>query len=166
METMEKLFKFKCGDKVKDESSGATGMISVRLQHVSGNIRYWVQPELLENGSPVPDFSMDEEGLTLVEATTKPSPARTFRFELGAKAKDKWSDLEGWIVVRQDHQHGCRRYEIQPTSITKEGKLAQGYSIDENAVVITKAAKADAVPKTSDGAEGIPSLPEPSCETR
>jgi hypothetical protein len=149
---MNRIFKLNFGDKVKDKVTGATGVIVIKTQRLSGNVRYNVQPCELKEGSPVSSFDIDEDALEVIAPATDPRPDRPFKFNIGDEVKDKWSDLKGVIMAREDHQYGCIRYGVHPRAIVK-GKIAQGYSIDESAVVLVKAAKKKDAPMRTDGAE-------------
>lgn len=69
------LFKFECGDKVKDAVTGIVGIVSARMQCLNGCIRYSV--EMLKKVEP---FWVDEIQLRMVErgafAVQVPVPQR------------------------------------------------------------------------------------------
>lgn len=50
---------------------------------------------------------------------------------LGNKARDKISGLEGIVTARTEFLHGCVRLQIQAKANKKEGKVPNGYWVDE-----------------------------------
>ena len=62
-----------------------------------------------------------------------------FRYDLGAKAKDRVTGYTGIIVARMEWLYGCRRYAIQSQEM-KDGKPVDALYFDEDAVVILEEA--------------------------
>jgi len=61
-----KKFKFKLGDKVKSKIMGYTGVITGRVQYITGSDRYLVQGKCEDNNYEKPHW-FDEGGLTKIE---------------------------------------------------------------------------------------------------
>jgi hypothetical protein len=61
------VFKFRNGTKVKDKITGFTGIITARTDYLHGCARYFVEPEVDENGNHREGHSFDEGSLKLVE---------------------------------------------------------------------------------------------------
>lgn len=58
----------------------------------------------------------------------------TFKFKLGALARDKVSGLEGIITQRVQFMNGCVQYVIKPPA--KDGNHPEAYSYDEQQVEV------------------------------
>lgn len=58
-----------------------------------------------------------------------------FKFDLGIEAKSNVSGFKGIIVSRSEHLNGCNRYWLQP-KVDKDGKVLDGYWIDEGEIEI------------------------------
>jgi hypothetical protein len=162
MTTMKEMFKFNCGDEVKEKISGAAGIITCRAEALSGNIKYAVRPKEAKDGKPADSFWQDEGGLVLKKKSTSVPPTREFQYQCGDQVKDKYTDVTGTIVFRCDHIHQCITYEVQPRELTKEGDPAKSTNLDEKAIVLVKSAmpavtKSGEVPLKRTGAESLSS---------
>lgn len=62
-----------------------------------------------------------------------------FRHNVGDRAKDRITGLEGIISSRSEHLFGCNRYWIEPEQL-HEGKPVDGRWFDEDSIVVTQAA--------------------------
>ena len=60
--------KFNNGDRVKDEITGLSGIVTCVLSYFNGCTRYHVQPEKLHEGKPIADQYFDEPQLKLVKS--------------------------------------------------------------------------------------------------
>lgn len=70
-------FKFNMRDKVKDQITGFTGIITARTEWLNGCHRYNVQSPDLDKDGRVPSTEhFDEEQLDLVEAAPAPAAER------------------------------------------------------------------------------------------
>lgn len=54
----------------------------------------------------------------------------TFKFNLGARVRDRMLGFEGFIDARTEYVNGCRRYAVQP-KVGKDKKLPERQSFDE-----------------------------------
>lgn len=70
-----------------------------------------------------------------------------FLFENGQTVESKISGFSGMITSRADHLNGCNRYWVQPR-IDKDGKIPDGYWIDEGELMAIKPAEIE--PKNKD----------------
>lgn len=57
------VFRFACGDRVKDRISGFKGVVINRTEWINGCRRYAVQGEGMHDGLPLDAISLDEEQL-------------------------------------------------------------------------------------------------------
>lgn len=71
-----------------------------------------------------------------------------FKIELGSKVKDKVTGFKGIVSGRYEYLYGCCRYSVQPEELTKEGKVADALSFDEDALEILTQAKPHVMKKT------------------
>lgn len=62
----------------------------------------------------------------------------SFSIELGSKVKSVVSGFEGVITSRSEHLNGCNRYWVAP-KIDKDGKLPDGYWLDEHELEVVEA---------------------------
>lgn len=70
-------FKFKLGDKVRDEITGFEGIVVVRSQWLNNCNTYGVQPTRLKDGVPQERQSFDEPQLTIVTKKVHKENRRT-----------------------------------------------------------------------------------------
>jgi hypothetical protein len=61
-----------------------------------------------------------------------------FKYELGTRVKSKPQGFTGIITCRYDYLYGCKRYEVTPEKLDKDGKLRDAYVFDEDALVPLK----------------------------
>ncbi len=72
----------------------------------------------------------------------------SFKFKLGAKARDTVTGFEGIITGRNEWLNGCRQYCIKPP-VDKDGKILDGEWIDEQQLeVVRKSTKLTVVKPT------------------
>lgn len=62
--------------------------------------------------------------------------------ELGDEIKDRVTKLQGVCTSRSVYLHGCAMLGVQP-EVGKDGKIPEGYSIDEPQCVVVKKGKVD-----------------------
>lgn len=141
------FFKFQCGDSVKDRVTGASGIISVRVEYRSGNLQYHVQPAKVKDGKPMEGFWIDEDALVLVKKSKLERAPREFKFSLGDEVHHIDSDHKGVVVSRTDHLYECTRYGVQPRDLNKDGKLFESLSHDEKSLVLDKVAAVPTRPR-------------------
>lgn len=60
-----------------------------------------------------------------------------FTIELGSEVKSNISGFKGIAVSRAEHLNGCNRYWVAP-GVDKDGKLHEGYWLDESELSVTK----------------------------
>lgn len=76
-----------------------------------------------------------------------------FKHELGQKAKDKITGLEGILVARAEHLFGCATYGIAP-QVLQEGKRIDTEWMDEGRIeIIGKGISADEVKTDKPGCD-------------
>lgn len=51
--------------------------------------------------------------------------------KLGDIARDKVTGFQGMVVARIEYLNGCVRLGIQPTTLDKDGKMAESMFIDD-----------------------------------
>ena len=85
-----------------------------------------------------------------------------FKIELGSKVADRTSGFAGTVVWRCEYLYGCRRYGVQAAKLTKDGKIPEAQSFDEDALRVTTAAKPHVVNDTG----GPQRDPSPRTEPR
>lgn len=74
---MKEIFKFNNGDKVRDNITGFTGIITARLDYMFGCVRYQVSPNKLTSDGGMIDFHyFDEPQLELIELFVIPDVER------------------------------------------------------------------------------------------
>jgi hypothetical protein len=77
----------------------------------------------------------------------------SFMFELGCEVVSKISGFKGVLTSRSEHLNGCNRYWVAP-KVGKDGKLPEGYWIDEAEIQVVK--KSNLKPKNQERG-GFPS---------
>ena len=60
-----------------------------------------------------------------------------FKYELGSRAKDKITGLQGILVARNQHLHNCNTYGIKPEKL-HDGKPMDCQWFDEPQIEIIK----------------------------
>lgn len=70
--------------------------------------------------------------------------------ELGDMVEDSVTGFKGVAIGVTRWLHGCNRIIVQPTGITKDGKIFENQSFDEPQLKVTKRAKV----KAGDGETG------------
>jgi hypothetical protein len=63
-----------------------------------------------------------------------------FTIDNGEKVKSNVTGFAGIITARADHLHGCNRYYVTPP-VDKDGKLPDGYWMDEAELEIVEGEK-------------------------
>ncbi len=63
-----------------------------------------------------------------------------FKFNRGDILKDSITQFQGAVVARHEWLNGCIRYSIQPTKLAKDGQIAAAEVIDEQQLMLVKAA--------------------------
>ena len=58
--------------------------------------------------------------------------------ELGDKVKDVISGLTGIVYQISECLHGCRRIQIEPDKLNKEGGILDGWWMDEHRLKVVK----------------------------
>lgn len=82
-------FKHKLGIEVKDKISGFSGIITARIEHITGCNAYWVAPTKLgTDGKKFESESFDEERLEVIGSGIAPKevqPAKAPGRKLGGE---------------------------------------------------------------------------------
>lgn len=73
-----------------------------------------------------------------------------FKHELGLAVESKVTGLKGVITSRSENLYGCNRYYIQP-KVDKDGKVPDGWWIDEDDVTPLDLASVERVDKPTGG---------------
>lgn len=75
-----------------------------------------------------------------------------FKHSLGSEAESKVTKLRGILTSRSENLYGCNRYYIQP-SANAEGKIPDGWWVDEDDITIVGRGLATAIkkPRRTDG---------------
>ena len=73
-----------------------------------------------------------------------------FKYELGVVAESKVYGLSGTITARSENLYGCNRYYIQP-KVDKEGKMRDGYWLDEEDILLSPLVQKIEVEKSEKG---------------
>jgi len=66
-------FEHELGVKAKDKITGFKGVITARVEFLTGCNRYCVQPTTLQDNQPIEGIYFDEEQLQLIGKGIKPS---------------------------------------------------------------------------------------------
>lgn len=76
---------------------------------------------------------------------------KSFKLELGIKAKSKVYGIDGIITARSENMYGCNRYFIQPPA-GKDGKISEGAWFDEDDITkIGKGLSSEVISKDTGG---------------
>jgi len=62
----EHKFKFELGKKAKDKISGFTGIITSRIQYLTGCDQYGIKPKIKADGEPIEVSYFDEGRIEIV----------------------------------------------------------------------------------------------------
>lgn len=73
-----------------------------------------------------------------------------FKHELGSKVRSIVTGIEGTLTSRSENMYGCNRYFIQPR-VGADGKLPDGWWVDEADVEVVEAPKTARVEKNVGG---------------
>lgn len=105
----------KIGNTVRDIVTGIQGIAAARVEFVSGNIQFTVQPVSKDNAY-VEALAHDEQQLDFVDdgvaARSTPAPTST-GITLGEKVKDMVTGLVGIAVRKTTFLNGCVYYAVQ-----------------------------------------------------
>lgn len=82
---------------------------------------------------------------------------KTFKFDLGAKAVDTVTDVEGTITGRFEYLNGCIRYLLE---FGKDGE-AKDIVLDEDRLELVKNARREEPLRRTGGPRPAPSRPAP-----
>ena len=66
--------------------------------------------------------------------------------ELGDRVKDRVTSVVGIATGRSDYMNGCRRFQVQPEKLTKEGEPQKDTWFDEPELVLVRAGVHAAIP--------------------
>ena len=124
------------GTIVRDKVTGFVGVAENRATFLYGCDRYFIQPQIKEDGS-IPDGAMiDEPQLEPVEDKEPVMEAMgdpEQLVELGQVVKDPVKDVEGTVTGRAVYLNGCSRVFVEPKFSAKTKELAS-YWVDEQQV--------------------------------
>lgn len=170
---MEQLFKYNLGDEVKDAISGFQGIVTARIDYITGCARYIVQPQTLgKEGEPHKSSTFDENTLELVQAG---------KVQIGnaRKASGEAGVVWGFQLTESEIQSGSTRVDIAEGLIEQLPMGHEGaatwllnYGVRERAVNLrdqhgmyldsnTRAAKATTTLQTTSKVGGPIDGPEP-----
>lgn len=117
------------GKTVKDTVTGFQGIVASKLEMITGNVMWSIQPKPKKDvGTTYPEaMTLDAHSLKVVDAGISVSlppvdEVGLTKFQLGETLQDIPSGLEGTAVERVTFSNGCVYYGIAG-SVTKEGQL-------------------------------------------
>lgn len=114
------------GCLAKDAATGFQGIVIQKVEQLSGNIRYALQPQS-EGGTTYPDaINIDEHMLEHVGpgVSDRVTPVTLdVKIPLGSKVRDITTDFEGVATSKLTYMNGCIFYAVLP-KVRKEGVLA------------------------------------------
>ena len=117
--------KIKLGTIVKDKVTGLIGVAENRATYLYGCDRYWLQPQIKEDGTVPDGLMVDEPQLApvpdrgrVMDAITPPPQT----IELGSTVHDPIKDMTGTATGRAVYLNGCSRILVEPKQNT-DGNL-------------------------------------------
>lgn len=117
----------KIGSTVRDDT-GFTGIAVQRLDFLSGNVQYIIQPRMTEGDKGYPDaVGLDFHQLDVIDAgtsakTIEPPP---IEIQLGQRVEDLATGFTGIATCRSTYQNGCVSFLVVP-------KVQNGTAFNEN----------------------------------
>lgn len=138
--TPKPKFTIAMGSRVKDKVTGFEGIVTSRAQCLHMGNRYDVTPPgVAPDGKLKEVYSFDEAALEVtpdkpIEKVGEPD----FQHDLGVKARDTVSLIEGILITRTQHIHLCNRYIIQPQGVAEKGGKRELIAADENAIEVLR----------------------------
>lgn len=85
--TKESTMQFELGTKAKDKITGFQGVITGRVQYLTGCDQYLIQPECGSDGKYPDSYWIDENRIDLVDATVMEIDTSTVNGPCGAAPK-------------------------------------------------------------------------------
>lgn len=70
------MFKHELGKKGQDKITGFSGIITARVQFLTGCNRYCIQPTELKDGKPIDAIYFDEDQIEIISAGIKAESVR------------------------------------------------------------------------------------------
>lgn len=131
-------FAVALGSKAKDKVTGFEGIVTSRTQCLHMGNRYDVTPVgVAPDGKLKEVYGFDEAALEVmpdkpIEKVGEPN----FQHDLGVRARDTVSLIEGVIITRTQYLHLCNRYILQPQGLSDKGGKKDLVSADEKALLI------------------------------
>lgn len=116
------------GYTARDKVSGFTGVAHSRLEFLTGNVQYSLQPPAKDG--VLPDLiAFDEHQLEEVPGAAVPSiaPPADTGVKLGEKVKDIVSQVEGIATRRVIFLNGCVYYTVQDVKANKDGSIVEHF---------------------------------------
>ena len=98
----------KCGQHVKCELTGISGLVSSIALEENGNIRVGIQP-ISQDNKLIDSIFSDEASVTVIDdgISAKASSFQDTEFALGQRVGDKHSDFAGTITMLIWYLNGC-----------------------------------------------------------
>ncbi|UUZ75454.1 hypothetical protein LP414_27445 [Polaromonas sp. P1(28)-13] len=104
------------GNTVHDITTGIQGVATSKVEFLTGNVQYAVQPKGKEDGAYVDALSYDTHQLDFVDvgiaARVTPAPAET-GITLGEKVQDIVTKFAGIATRKTTFMNGCIYYSVQ-----------------------------------------------------
>lgn len=60
-------FEYELGSKVKDSITGLPGVVTARIEYISGCLQYEITPTKLKDGAPLPVHWIDEARVVVLK---------------------------------------------------------------------------------------------------
>lgn len=144
MEKFEVTDRIKLGQSVKDKVSGLKGIVSSKLESVTGNVQFGVQPK--GDGADVKEaqfidhFTLEVTG----DGVSKDCPPvdATVRVGLQDTVRDRVSGMTGVCLERLTFLNGCVHFVVQPaaaTSGSEKGLLPKSACLAHGRLEVIKA---------------------------
>lgn len=119
--------KVQIGVSVKDTVTGFSGIVTMRTEELSGNIRFGVQRKQGESETAYPEaILLDHHTLDVVDdgILDRVTPCGEAQIAIGSEVKDKATGLTGIVIERTFYMNGCIRYGVVPEK--EKGSLITG----------------------------------------
>ncbi|USM11488.1 hypothetical protein vBCbaSRXM_43 [Citromicrobium phage vB_CbaS-RXM] len=134
--------KFNLGDRLRDMLTGIEGTATFYYFHLNGCQIVEFEPDPVD-GKRSETEMLSEDRLELVTAAPakgarKVPDIATCHIKLGDKVQDSLTRFTGHATIIAIPLFGVGRVAIEPTTITKEGKLADPLFFDEHRVEVVE----------------------------
>lgn len=114
----------KMGHTVRDLISGFEGTVVTKVEFMTGNVQFGIQPKCEPGAKAMPDaMGIDSHMLDVVDEglSAKAIPPAHTDIELGWKVRDRATGFEGIAVQKHTFFNGCVYFQVIPP--VKKGTL-------------------------------------------